>query len=151
MALAVSRSMHTLTLCARYPVNQLCIYHALITQLLVNKIFRNKTDDGVTNPEFSEDGKLPMVTIALALSGVENNLDEWDWMFQAHLKRLDELDKKTQEADIIPRLCKHLLKMARHAKVTDTAVGLAEAGWLLDADVEAAKKKWEGLVLSDKV
>ncbi|KDR74233.1 hypothetical protein GALMADRAFT_141307 [Galerina marginata CBS 339.88] len=148
-------------------MNKTGIYRASIIQLLINKIyFRNKTDDGVTNPEFSEDGKLPMVTIALILTLVENNLDEWvtgehaDVPFTAnaykqkylsHLKRLTEFDEKTREADIVPRLCTHLLKMARkHAKVTDSAIGLLGAGELLDADVEAAKKEWEGLVLSDE-
>jgi len=34
--------------------------------------------------------------------------------------------------------------------VTNSAVGLPEAGQLLDVDIEAAKKEWENLVLSDE-
>jgi len=59
---------------------------------------------------------------------IENNLDEWvtgehvDVLFSAnaykkkyhsHLKRLTDFDEKTCNADIIPRLCMHLLKMAQ--------------------------------------
>jgi hypothetical protein len=57
------------------PKNKTGIYHAPIIQLLINKIFfKNKTDDGITNPEFSEDGKLLMVTIALILTIVSFNV-----------------------------------------------------------------------------
>jgi len=57
------------------PKNKTGIYHAPIIHLLINKIFfRNKTDDGATNPKFSEDRKLPMVTIALILTIVSFNV-----------------------------------------------------------------------------
>ena len=42
------------------------------------------------------------------------------------------------------------IKNRKHAKVTDLALVSAEAVQLLEADVEAAKKEWENLVLSDE-
>jgi hypothetical protein len=60
---------------------------------------------------------------------IENNLDEWvtgehvtvafsqntyEQKYLAHLNRLKDFDEKTKESNIIPRLRKHLLKMARY-------------------------------------
>ena len=59
---------------------------------------------------------------------IENNLDEWvtgehvsvafsqvayEQKYLSHLKRLEDFNEKTKESDIIPRIRKHLLKMAR--------------------------------------
>ncbi|KAF8810332.1 hypothetical protein BYT27DRAFT_7092442, partial [Phlegmacium glaucopus] len=68
--------------------------------------------------------------------------------YHIHLKRIMNFEKKTQEADIIPRLLRHMLKAARkHAKVSDE--GAPQVTNISDADIEAAKQEWEGLVLSD--
>lgn len=60
---------------------------------------------------------------------IENNLDEWvtgehvsvafsqnayEQKYLAHVKRLKDFDEKTKESNIIPRIRKHLLKMARY-------------------------------------
>ncbi|KAF8970182.1 hypothetical protein BDZ97DRAFT_1652999 [Flammula alnicola] len=132
--------------------------------MLVNKIwFKTKEDDGAIHPEFSEDDMLPKATIAFVQTVIENNLDEWvtgehvDVPFTAtaykakyrtHLKRITDFEKKTSDADIIPRLLRHMLKVARkHAKVSEE--GAPEVTNISDADVEAAKREWDGLVLSD--
>ena len=88
--------------------------------------------------------------------------------FIAHRKRIIEFEKKTLEADIIPRLQRHMLKQARyviipfnlpsfklltyilpskHAQAIDTIATTVE---VTDADIKEAKKEWEGLVLSDE-
>lgn len=85
--------------------------------------------------------------------------------FNQHLKQLIEFDKKTKESDIVPRLLKHMLKMARqvvnfsnfpvlisscrkHARVVDSLEAV-QAVHLTEDDVEAAKKEWETMVFSD--
>ena len=41
------------------------IFRAPILQTIINKVwFKNKDDDGIIHPEFSENDKLPMATIA---------------------------------------------------------------------------------------
>ena len=60
---------------------------------------------------------------------IENNLDEWvtgehisvafsqtayEQKYLAHIKRLNDFDKRTKEANIVPWIRKHLLKMARY-------------------------------------
>ena len=60
---------------------------------------------------------------------IENNLDEWvtgehvsvafsqnayEQKFLAHVKRLKDFDARTKEANIVPRIRRHLLKMARY-------------------------------------
>jgi Domain of unknown function (DUF6532) len=41
------------------------IFRAPLIQIIINKVwFKNKEDDGVIHPEFSENDALPMVTIA---------------------------------------------------------------------------------------
>jgi Domain of unknown function (DUF6532) len=61
---------------------------------------------------------------------IENNLDEWvtgehvsvafsqnayEQKYLAHVKRLKDFDERTNES-IVPRIRKHMLKMARYAK-----------------------------------
>ncbi|EDR11598.1 uncharacterized protein LACBIDRAFT_324274 [Laccaria bicolor S238N-H82] len=130
-------------------------------QSIINKTwFKNKSDNGVIHPEFSEGGMLSKVTKALAITVVENCLDEWQTgehvdvpftaaaykpKFTTNLKQLIMFDDKTKESDIVPRLLKHMLKMARkHAKVTD-ALEVAQAIQFTEDDVEAAKKEWESM------
>ncbi|EDQ99238.1 uncharacterized protein LACBIDRAFT_316846 [Laccaria bicolor S238N-H82] len=126
--------------------------------------FRNKMDEGVIHPEFSEDDMLSKITMTLVITVVENCIDEWQTgkhndvqftataykhKFNAHLKQIIEFDKKTQKSDIVPRLLKHMLKMARkHAKVVDAPDAVALQ--LTEDDVEAAKKEWESMVFSDE-
>ncbi|KAF8972033.1 hypothetical protein BDZ97DRAFT_1901252 [Flammula alnicola] len=146
------------------PAAKTGIFRAPLIQTLVNKIwFKNKEDDGAIHPEFSEDDMLPIATVAFAQTVIENNLDEWvtgehvDVPFTAaaykakyrtHLKRIMDFEKKTCEADIIPRLLRHMLKAARkHAKVSEE--GAPQVANISDAEIEAAKQEWEGLVLSD--
>jgi hypothetical protein len=59
---------------------------------------------------------------------IENNLDEWvtgehvsvafsqnayEHKYLAHVKRLKDFDEKTKGSNIVPRIRKHLLKIAR--------------------------------------
>ena len=37
--------------------------------------------------------------------------------FHAHLKRITEFDKKTREENIVPRLLKYVLKVARWVSI----------------------------------
>ncbi|EDR00267.1 uncharacterized protein LACBIDRAFT_334248 [Laccaria bicolor S238N-H82] len=136
--------------------------------------FKHKTDDGIVNPEFSENEELSLVTLALVLTVIDNCLDEWQTgehvdvqfsaatyknKFIAHLKRLEDFAEKTKDANIVSRLRKHLLKMAnfgtnsnnvrKHAKADD-APQVIQAARVTEDEVEAAKKEWEGLVLSEE-
>lgn len=53
------------------PDNKTGMFLAEIIQLLVNKMwFRDKDDEGVVHPEFSEGGLLSRVTVALVLTAV---------------------------------------------------------------------------------
>lgn len=53
------------------PVLKIGIFHAPLIQLIINKTwFKNKEDDGVIHPEFSENDALPMATIAFVLTVV---------------------------------------------------------------------------------
>jgi len=141
------------------------IFLAPVIQTLINKTwFRGKKDDGVIHPEFFEDEMLSLSTLALVLTVIENNLDEWvtgehvavafsqnayKQKYLAHVRRLKDFDEKTRESNIVPRLRKHLLKMARkHAKVDATGVKSKPAE-LSQEDIEAAKKEWENIVLSE--
>ena len=60
---------------------------------------------------------------------IENNLDEWvtgehvsvafsqstyEQKYLTHLKRLKDFDERTKDSNIVPRIRKHLLKMARY-------------------------------------
>ena len=62
---------------------------------------------------------------------IENNLDEWvtgehvpvpfsqntyEQKYLAHVKRLKDFDTRTKEANILPRIRRHLLKMARYVR-----------------------------------
>ncbi|KIJ90071.1 hypothetical protein K443DRAFT_117147 [Laccaria amethystina LaAM-08-1] len=153
------------------------LYRHPIIQTIINKMyFKNKTDDGIVNPEFSENEELSLVTLALVLTVIDNCLDEWQTgehvdvqfsaaayknKFIAHLKRLEDFAEKTKDANIVSRLRKHLLKMAKyfsyrlmtvsrkHAKADD-APQVIQAARVTEDEVEAAKKEWEGLVLSEE-
>ncbi|EDR04612.1 uncharacterized protein LACBIDRAFT_330425 [Laccaria bicolor S238N-H82] len=112
------------------------LYRHPVFQAIINKMwFRNKTDDRVIHPEFSEDDTLSKITMALVITVAESCIDEWQTgehvdvqftataykhKFNAHLKQIIEFEKKTQESKIIPRLLKHILKLAKlgHAFVT---------------------------------
>ncbi|EDR02565.1 uncharacterized protein LACBIDRAFT_332394 [Laccaria bicolor S238N-H82] len=105
------------------------IYRHPAFQTIINKNwFKNKRDNGVIHPEFSEGGMLSKVTKALAITVVENCLDEWQTgehidvpfttaaykpKFTTNLKQLIVFDNKTKESNIVPCLLKHMLKMAR--------------------------------------
>ncbi|CAA7270374.1 unnamed protein product [Cyclocybe aegerita] len=145
------------------------IFRASILQVIINKMwFRNKDDEGVIHPEFLEDDMLALPTLALALTIVENNLDDSDdeWVtgeqsdvpftmaaykskYQAHLQQLTDFARKMKEAEIIPQLCRHMLKAARKHACIEDATGVGSTNELADADIEAAKREWEDLVLSD--
>jgi Domain of unknown function (DUF6532) len=113
---------------------------------------------------------------------IENNLDEWvtgehvsvafsqtayEQKYIAHLKRLKDFDERTKDSNIVPRIRKHMLKMARyvtinvddsdfliiliyrkHAKVDDSGIKSKPAELSHD-DIEAAKKEWETIILSE--
>ncbi|RDB18461.1 hypothetical protein Hypma_000275 [Hypsizygus marmoreus] len=142
------------------------IFRNPIIQAIVNKMwFKNRTDEGVIRPEFtSEDGGITLVVLALVIVVIECCLHEWQTgehvdvpfsasvyhdRFLAHLKTLQEFEAKTKDMDIMLRLRRHILKVARkHAKVDDAPA--AQTVQLAETDFEAAKKEWESLVLSDE-
>jgi hypothetical protein len=54
------------------------IFRAPLIQNIINKVwFKNKDDDGVIHPEFSENDMLPMATVAFVLTLVISNF----WLF----------------------------------------------------------------------
>ena len=47
------------------------IFRAPLIQMIINKVwFKNKEDDGVIHPEFSENDIIPMATMAFVLTVV---------------------------------------------------------------------------------
>ncbi|GLB43996.1 hypothetical protein LshimejAT787_1501800 [Lyophyllum shimeji] len=136
-----------------------------VLQIIMNKTWwKNKNDEGVVRPEFSDGGRgVPLVTIALVFTVVENCLDEWvtgqhidvpfsvaayQSKFEVHLKALLDFEESTRDANIVLRLRKHLLANARkHAKVDDPS--RVQGSQLGALDFEAAKKEWEMMVLLD--
>ena len=53
------------------PVLKTGIFRASLLQTIINKVwFKNKEDDGVIHPEFSEKDALPKATIAFVLTVV---------------------------------------------------------------------------------
>jgi Domain of unknown function (DUF6532) len=53
------------------PILKSGIFRAPLIQTIINKIwFKNKEDDGVVHPEFSENDVLPMATMAFVLTVV---------------------------------------------------------------------------------
>ena len=53
------------------PVSKTGIFRGPLIQTLINKIwFKNKEDDGVIHPEFSENDMLPMPTVAFVMTVV---------------------------------------------------------------------------------
>lgn len=57
------------------------IFCASVIQTLINKVlFKNRDDDGVKHPEFSEKDALPMVAIAFVMTLVSLLL-EWHSIF----------------------------------------------------------------------
>lgn len=111
---------------------------------------------------------------------IENNLDEWitgehvdvpftttayKAKYRAHLLFITDFEKKTRDADIIPRLLKHMLKVARYVHYVPTSVvqclflyrkhakvsgeGAPQASNISNDEIEAAKKEWADLVLTD--
>ncbi|GLB44043.1 hypothetical protein LshimejAT787_1502270 [Lyophyllum shimeji] len=139
------------------------LLHPIIPTVINKTWFKNKNDEGIVHSCFSEGG-IPLVTIALVATAVECCLDEWQSgehvdvpfsaaqyqaKYNAHMTTLVNFEAKTKEANIIPRLRQHLLKKAmKHAKVDETASS-TQTVELADADIEAAKKEWEAINLSD--
>ncbi|EDR12564.1 uncharacterized protein LACBIDRAFT_323111 [Laccaria bicolor S238N-H82] len=139
------------------------LYCHPVFQAIVNKKwFRNKTNNGVIHPEFSEDDTLLKITMALVITVVHRSYFHqtskhvdvqftttvYKHKFNAHLKQIIKFEKKTQESKIIPCLLKHILKLAKkHAKVVDAPDTVALQ--LTEDDIEAAKKEWENMVFSD--
>ena len=90
----------------------------------------------------------------------------YEQKYLAHLKRLKDFEEKTKDSNIVPWIRKHLLKMGRyitfrskknvvfdfvdrkHAKVDDAGAKFKPADLSQD-DIEAAKKEWENMVLSE--
>ncbi|KAI0696363.1 hypothetical protein BC835DRAFT_1230411, partial [Cytidiella melzeri] len=134
------------------------MYGHLVIQTIINKVwFGNRNADGVRHPSYSQDGRIPLVTIALVLTAVENVLDEWltgehvDIPFSAHgyrekfnvnLKTLKDFAEHTQALGIVTQLRKRLLNTARrYAKVDENT--LEERPGLVTSDFEAARREWE--------
>ncbi|KIK04876.1 hypothetical protein K443DRAFT_4235 [Laccaria amethystina LaAM-08-1] len=139
------------------------LYRHPIIQTIINKMyFKNKTDDGIVNPEFSENEELSLVTLALVLTVIDNCLDEWQTgehvdvqfsaaayknKFIAHLKRLEDFAEKTKDANIFSY---RLMTVSRKHAKADDAPQVIQAARVTEDEVEAAKKEWEGLVLSEE-
>jgi hypothetical protein len=79
---------------------------------------------------------------------------------------LRDFDEKTKDSNIVPRIRKHLLKMARYVSITkckgsrymkvfrkhakvDEAGLKSKPAELSHDDIETAKKEWESIVLSE--
>ncbi|KAL0960756.1 hypothetical protein HGRIS_005778 [Hohenbuehelia grisea] len=132
--------------------------HDAIQMVINNMWFADKGDEGIKLSCFGDGGDgIPLVTIALVLTVIENVLDEWitgkhihiafsstsyKSKYEAHLNYLNEFAIHTKDAGIVPTIRKRLLKLARtHAKVDET-VSQVKPG--LDmSDFEAARLEWE--------
>lgn len=140
------------------PKARLGIYESPVIQEVINVTwFANKSDEGIEYSSYFKDG-IPLVTIALVLTAIENCLDEWaegehsDIAFtaagyknnyEAHLKTLRAFAEHTKNSRIVLRLQAKLLRNARrHAKVSPDATAVPSALLSVD-DFEAASKEWE--------
>ncbi|KAJ8521883.1 hypothetical protein ONZ45_g1434 [Pleurotus djamor] len=126
-----------------------------IIQTIVNKVwFSNRKADGVKHPSFSDDDGIPLITIALVLTVVENVLDEWltgehvDMPFSAHNYRdkyhahLQTLRNFQAHAPgVVLQLRKRLLTHARRYAKVDEASAEPRPGLNAD-DFEAALQEW---------
>ena len=66
MSYIVADSLHL-----QDPVTKTGIFRAPLIQTIINKVwFKNKEDDGVIHPEFSENSMLLMATVAFVLTVV---------------------------------------------------------------------------------
>ncbi|KAH9959202.1 hypothetical protein BC827DRAFT_1135032 [Russula dissimulans] len=132
--------------------------------------FNHKQDDGVTfTSNFGNDGAGILIeTIPLVCTVIENCINEYQVgtfkeitfsgsayksRYLAHVGYFEDLTLKTKQNSVIPRLRQHLLRLAcrnlfrKHAKAktNSTYVVVIE-----DTKVEAAKKDWENIMLSDE-
>ncbi|KAG6913839.1 hypothetical protein DXG01_003990 [Tephrocybe rancida] len=140
------------------------LLHGILPAAIGKMWYKSKTDEGVICAEYSDrENGIPLVTIALVLTAIECCLDEWQSgerqdlafsvttyspKYKSHLRNLQDFQAKTQEANIVPRIRKHLLKTARkHAKVDPMVTSVVRLG---DEDFEAAKHEWNNMVLSDE-
>ncbi|KAJ8522272.1 hypothetical protein ONZ45_g1162 [Pleurotus djamor] len=126
-----------------------------IIQTIVNKVwFSNRKADGVKHPSFSDDDGIPLITIALVLTVVENVLDEWltgehvDMPFSAHNYRdkyhahLQTLRNFQAHApSVVLQLRKRLLTQARRYAKVDEASAEPRPGLNAD-DFETALQEW---------
>ncbi|KAJ3547081.1 hypothetical protein NMY22_g1794 [Coprinellus aureogranulatus] len=163
----LSRRCTACRMSPRDPENRKGIFQHPSLQAIINQAwFKNSKDDGPSYPaQFSQDGKLPLVTIALVYTAIECILDQWVTgefvdvpfassvyhdKYETHLANLQSFDKKTATSKIIPQLCEHLLKVARrNAKVVD--VQQERQAIFTEDDFSAAVDDWKDFNPSDSV
>ncbi|EPQ50226.1 hypothetical protein GLOTRDRAFT_134140 [Gloeophyllum trabeum ATCC 11539] len=101
------------------PEEQLCIYEHLVIQELINDAwFQNPKDEGVIYSEYFGQ-RMPLPTLALVLTAIENVLDEWrtgeyhdipfsketyQEKYDKHLLDLENFQVKTKETRILPTI-----------------------------------------------
>ena len=165
--------------------------------------FKNKSDEGIIHPEFSDGGLLSMTTISLVLTVVSPERILVDQLSYSHHTLLDWVlswrvaDRWTRGCSLLSfslsgqvqcsrrptqwlcckdqgwrhcgpasepflqdstvqfslwsiTVCYWCNGSRKHAKVVDEAPGSTENSMVDDADVEAAKKEWEDLELSEE-
>ncbi|KAH9953062.1 hypothetical protein BGW80DRAFT_1193224, partial [Lactifluus volemus] len=142
-----------------------CLLTPIVPDIINSMWFKDKEDDGVVFSNYfgSEGEAIPLQTVALVCTAIENCLDEYhggafkDIVFTRSayraryatcLRYLEDFATKTKEAAIIPRLCQRLLKLGRkHARAHN-----AQLRELLvdDLQAESATREWEGMTFSDE-
>ncbi|KAI0683263.1 hypothetical protein BC835DRAFT_1478509 [Cytidiella melzeri] len=129
--------------------------HEAIKLIIAKVWFHNKHAEGIKNPAFS-DGGIPLVTMALVLTAIENVLDEWITgehinipfsshsyraKYESHLKTLTDFAAHTQDKQIVPQLRQRLLTYARRYAQVDEPATVQRSG-LSITDFDAAAEEW---------
>ncbi|KAG1788338.1 uncharacterized protein HD556DRAFT_1312101 [Suillus plorans] len=131
--------------------------------------YDRKNSLGATLSSYFKDtttGGASLGIIAAVLTGIEACVVEWTTgtkiesrfykeryaaIFETYYKMLVDFDEGTRHADILPKICKRLLKHARrHANVPEDAVRVGGTSENFSTDeFAAAAAEWDGRVESD--
>ncbi|KIJ59639.1 hypothetical protein HYDPIDRAFT_32975 [Hydnomerulius pinastri MD-312] len=145
------------------------LYEAdIILRAITKWCYEKKTSLGVKYPSYFRDpatGGAPFGIIAAVLTGIEACVSEWVTgirtesrfheeqhmsIFADHYRLIANFHEGTKDANIMPRICKRLLKHTRrHGNVSEEVVTAPIHEEFSESDFAAATAEWEGREDSD--
>lgn len=141
----------------RYPKERLQIYEHPVLQSIINAVwFQNPKDEGVKYGEYFG-RRIPLPTLALVMTAIENVLDEWRTgehqeirftegtykeKYEKNLEELENFQQKTRQAKILPTLRAELLQHARAKARAPMHASDVHGPSLVDDDVMKAIQDW---------